>query len=159
MDKKIETYQNIITSILKDYADSFNQTPKSIEAKLVFDYERRSFQVLNIGWRNGEYFFYVVFHLDIRNDKVWLNENRTDILIAQMLVEHGIPTNNIVLGLQSPETRVLSGYDDRTPTSTVSFSLTSNSATRPLACARTRIGGCSVVKTTRHATVSGYLMR
>ena len=110
MDKKIETYQNIITSILKDYADSFNQTPKSIEAKLVFDYERRSFQVLNIGWRNGEYFFYVVFHLDIRNDKVWLNENRTDILIAQMLVEHGIPSNDIVLGLQSPETRVLSGY-------------------------------------------------
>ena len=108
--KKIENYQNIITDILKDYADSFNQSPKSIEAKLVFDYERHSFQVLNVGWRNGEYYFYVVFHLDIKNEKVWLNENRTDMLIAQMLVEQGIPKNDIVLGLQSPETRVLSGY-------------------------------------------------
>ncbi len=110
MDKKIEKYQNIITGILKDYADSFNQTPKSIEAKLVFDYERHSFQVLNVGWRNGEYFFYIVFHLDIKNDKVWINENRTDIMIAQILVEQGIPKTDIVLGLQSPEMRVLSGY-------------------------------------------------
>ncbi len=110
MDKKIENYQNIITKILKDYADSFNQSPKSIEAKLVFDFERQSFQVLNIGWRNGEYYFYVVFHLEIKNGKVWVNENRTDVLIAQMLVEQGIPKSDIVLGLQSPETRVLSGY-------------------------------------------------
>lgn len=110
MDKKIETYQTIITGILKDYADSFNRSPQSIEAKLVFDYERHSFQVLNVGWRNHEYFFYVVFHLDIKNNKVWLNENRTDILIAPMLVEQGIPKSDIVLGLQSPETRAFSGY-------------------------------------------------
>jgi hypothetical protein len=110
MDKKIEKYQNIITGILKEYADSFNQSPKSIEAKLVFDYERNSFQLLNTGWRNGEYYFYVVFHLDIKNDKVWLNENRTDMLVAQMLVEQGIPKTDIVLGLQPPQTRALSGY-------------------------------------------------
>ena len=110
MDKKIEKYETIITGILKEYADSFNSSQTSIEAKLVFDYERHSFQVLNVGWRNREYFFYVVFHLDIQNNKVWLNENRTDILMAQMLVEQGIPKSDIVLGLQPPETRVLSGY-------------------------------------------------
>ena len=110
MDKKIETYQNIITKLLEEYADSFNQSSKSIEAKLIFDFERLSFQLLNIGWRKGEYFFYVVFHLEIKNDKVWVNENRTDLLIAQMLVEEGIPKTDIVLGLQSPETRAFSGY-------------------------------------------------
>ena len=110
MDKKIENYQTIITKILEDYANSFNQTPKSIEAKLVFDYERHSFQVLNVGWRKDEYYFYIVLHLDIKNNKVWLNENRTDISIAQMLVEQGIPKSDIVLGLQSPETRAFSGY-------------------------------------------------
>ncbi len=110
MDKKIKKYQTIITSILKEYADSFNHTPKSIEAKLVFDYERNSFQLLNVGWRNGQYYFYVVFHLEIKNGKVWLLENRTDMLIAQMMTEQGIPKENIVLGLQPPETRALSGY-------------------------------------------------
>jgi XisI protein len=110
MDKKIKKYQTLVTGILKEYADSFNQSPKSIEAKLVFDYERNSFQVLNVGWRNGQYYFYVVFHFDIKNGKVWLYENRTDMLIAQMLVEQGIPQSDIVLALQSPETRALSGY-------------------------------------------------
>ncbi len=110
MDKKIEVYQAIIIKLLEEYADSFNQSPKSIEAKLIFDFERHSFQVLNVGWRNGEYYFYVVFHLEIKNNKVWINENRTDLLMAQMLVEQGIPKTDIVLGLQSPETRGISGY-------------------------------------------------
>ncbi len=110
MDKKIEKYQIFITDILKEYADSFNHSPKPIEAKLVFDYERNSFQLLNVGWRNGQYYFYVVFHFDIKNGKVWLLENRTDLMIAQMLVEKGIPKSDIVLALQSPETRKLSGY-------------------------------------------------
>lgn len=34
----------------------------------------------------------------------------TDLMIAQMLVEKGIPKSDIVLALQSPETRKLSGY-------------------------------------------------
>ena len=34
----------------------------------------------------------------------------TDLMIAQMLVEKGIPKSDIVLALQSPEIRKLSGY-------------------------------------------------
>ena len=34
----------------------------------------------------------------------------TDLMIAQMLVEKGIPKSYIVFALQSPEIRKLSGY-------------------------------------------------
>jgi hypothetical protein len=110
MDKKIATYQTLVIAFLTEYADAFNQSPKPIEAKLVFDYERKSFQLLNVGWRNGQYFFYIVFHFELKNEKIWLYENRTDLLVAQTLVEQGVPKNDIVLALQSPETRALSGY-------------------------------------------------
>lgn len=81
------------------------------ESVQYLDSERNSFQLLNLGWRNEQYYFYVVFHLAIQNGKVWLKENRTDVLIAQILVEQGISKSDIVLGLQSSETMALSGYE------------------------------------------------
>jgi hypothetical protein len=60
--------------------------------------------------RKDEYLFYVIFHFDIKDGKVWVQENRTDILIAQQLSESGIPKSDIVLGLQFPDLREASGY-------------------------------------------------
>ncbi|MDX2282262.1 MAG: element excision factor XisI family protein [Saprospiraceae bacterium] len=60
--------------------------------------------------RKDEYQFYVIFHFDIKDGKVWLQENRTDVLIAQELSDKGIPKKDIVLGLQYPELRADTGY-------------------------------------------------
>ena len=112
MDSKIKKYQTIISDTLCRYAAMpvEGSSEPELEEQLILDMERNHFQILAIGWERGKRVYYPIFHLDIKNGKVWINENRTDILIAQMLVEQGIPKNDIVLGLQSPETRALSGY-------------------------------------------------
>ena len=110
MAHKIEKYKQIIVATLKEYADAFNQQKDGLEAKVIADYEGNHFQLLNSGWQKDTYQFYVIFHFDILNQKVWVQENRTDILIAQELVEKGIDKKDIILGLQFPELRADSGY-------------------------------------------------
>jgi len=110
MDNKVKVYESIIVSLLEEYAEMFNKQRDGVEATLVVDPKGLHYQLLNIGWQRDEYVFYVIFHFDIKDGKVWLQENRTDVLIAKELVERGIPQNDIVLGLQFPELREMSGY-------------------------------------------------
>lgn len=63
-----------------------------------------------MGWDKDQYRFGVIFHFDIVNGKIWLQQNRTDILIARELVQRGIPKDDIVLGLQPPEARSYTEY-------------------------------------------------
>ncbi|MFN0036902.1 MAG: XisI protein [Saprospiraceae bacterium] len=110
MADKIERYEKIIIGTLQEYADAFNQQKDGLQAKVLVDFDGQHFQLLNYGWHNGHYQFYVVFHFDILDGKVWLQENRTDVLIAGELAEKGIEKKDIVLGLQFPELRAESGY-------------------------------------------------
>jgi len=106
----MKNYEDIVIQTLEEYADMFNQQRDGLEAKVIVDREGKHYQLLNSGWRKDEYQFYVIFHFDIKNGKVWLQENRTDVLIAKELTDKGIPKQDIVLGLQYPELRADTGY-------------------------------------------------
>jgi hypothetical protein len=110
MATRIKQYEKIVIETLNDYAKMFNQQKDGLEATVIIDKEGQHYQLLNSGWRKEEYQFYVIFHFDIKEGKVWLQENRTDLLIAKELVERGVPAKDIVLGLQFPELRAESGY-------------------------------------------------
>ena len=49
-------------------------------------------------------------HLDIKNEKIWIQRNQSDKLIADELVTMGVPKEDIVLGLQSVYAREYTGY-------------------------------------------------
>lgn len=110
MDQKVNKYQELLTDLLTKYAGRFNQNANNIKTQPIIDTERNHFQLLRLGWDNNRYTFSVVFHFDIKDGKIWLQENRTDILIAKELVELGVPPTDIVLGLQAPEDRAYTGY-------------------------------------------------
>ncbi|MBK8706766.1 MAG: XisI protein [Saprospiraceae bacterium] len=99
MATKLDRYEQIIIQTLSEYAEMYNKQQDGLEAKLIVDKEGKHYQLLNMGWRKDDYQFYVIFHFDIKNGKIWLQENRTDVLIAKELVERGVDKNDIVLGL------------------------------------------------------------
>lgn len=111
MDQKIKNYQQILTEVLKEYAEAFDQSSRGdVRSQVICDYPNNHFQLLRMGWDNDQYRFGVIFHFDIVNGKIWLQQNRTDILIARELVQRGIPKDDIVLGLQPPEARSYTEY-------------------------------------------------
>jgi len=95
----LEEYRERVQQLLADYQKSpFLQ--EGIETQLIADTNRDHYQLVNVGWENDRRVYGVVIHIDIKGDKIWLQQNLTDQLVAEDLVEMGIPKDRIVLGFQ-----------------------------------------------------------
>lgn len=107
---QVENYANVIESVLNAYKEQRYINAPSVEQQLIINPDKTQFLLVAVGWHNDIYTHYVVFHLQIRDNKVWLHENRTDVDIAQELVDNGIPKSSIILGFVEALLRVDSGY-------------------------------------------------
>jgi XisI protein len=112
MDNTLKRYQQIITEVLSDYANApaIVIGGEQAEEQLILDTERDHYQILTIGWENGKRVYYPIFHLDIRNGKIWVQEDATDFDLVGELERRGVAKTDIVLGFQPPYKRALSGY-------------------------------------------------
>lgn len=107
--EKILKYQTIIIRLLEEYAHDWSNGSQ-LEFEVVFDTERHHYQLLCVGWINDEYIHHVPIHIDIKDQKVWIQKNATEEYIAEALVACGIPKSDIVLGLQPPAYRKYTEY-------------------------------------------------
>ena len=77
----------------------------------VFDREHDHYQLLDMGWdASGKRVFQPIVHIDLIDEKVWIQENMTDSDIAKVFVEEGIHPSTIVLGFYSRSQRQLGEY-------------------------------------------------
>ncbi|BAS55111.1 MULTISPECIES: XisI protein [Leptolyngbya] len=106
--EKLEQYRQAIRSLLKEYATNENQD--DLETQVIFDQEHDHYQLVSLGWQGQRRFYSCLMHLDIKGGKIWIQRNQTDRLIAQELVEMGVPREDIVLGLQPAYARPDTGY-------------------------------------------------
>ncbi|MEO0988859.1 MAG: XisI protein [Cyanobacteria bacterium J06639_14] len=100
----LEVYRQIIKSLLTEYA-AIPITNGEIECNTVFDTQQDHYQIMNVGWDGHRRVYGCVLHLDIKNGKVWVQQNMTEIHIAYELVGRGVAKEDIVLGFQAPEMR------------------------------------------------------
>ncbi|BAY09487.1 XisI protein [Calothrix sp. NIES-2098] len=106
---RIEQYRQSIEKLLKSHADC-ETSNLDIESQLIVDTEHDHYQLLEVGWDGMKRVYNCVMHLDIKNGKIWIQRNMTDVDIAQELVEMGIAKEDIVLGLHPPYKRPYTGY-------------------------------------------------
>lgn len=76
----------------------------------ILDTERNHYQWMNVGWEELNRIYRCVMHFDIKDGKIWLQQNLTDLNPAEELVEMRIPREDIVLGLQAPYKRQYTDY-------------------------------------------------
>lgn len=111
MDKseKIKEYVLIIKKLLKEYAD---RKPKrgDIESQLLFDDEQGYYYLMRVGWDHLRRVHACALHIDIKNDKLYIQEDWTEIGIANVLVERGIPKLDIVLAYHGEYKRPYTGF-------------------------------------------------
>ncbi len=65
---------------------------------------------MNVGWDGHRRVYGCVLHLDIKNRKIWIQQNMTEMRVAQELVDLGVAKEDIVLSFQVPEMREYTGY-------------------------------------------------
>jgi hypothetical protein len=105
----IEKYRNIIKQFLTSYAAN-KPSHGDIEMQTVFDNEQDHYQVVAVGWDKKQRIYGCSIHIDIKDNKIWLQINNTEIDIGQDLINLGVPKEDIVIGFQPPFLRALSGY-------------------------------------------------
>ncbi len=107
--ERLEHYRQCIRKLLTEEATLEEGNP-DIECQLVFDAEHDHYQLLDVGWEGLKRVYNCFIHLDIKNGKIWIQRNMTEIDIARELVEMGVPKEDIVLGLHPPYKRPYTGY-------------------------------------------------
>lgn len=108
---KITYYQNIIITLLEEYASVKPANLMEQEYQIVADTTRNHFQLLSLGWHKNRHFCHIIVHLDIKsNGRIWLQVNNTDWNVAESLMEKGVPKSDIVLGTLAPNLRAYSGF-------------------------------------------------
>lgn len=107
---KILKYQKAIIELLENYAYRYNQSNETLKHYVIKDKENHHYQLITMGFEDGVFIHSCIFHFDIINKKVWLQVNETDILIADELMEHNVPKEDIVIGFQQPHLRKYTGF-------------------------------------------------
>ena len=109
---RLAQYRQIIIDILTEFANlGKGSMPKDeIEEQLIIDTQRDHYQILTIGWNGIKRVYYPVFHIDIKNNKIWVQEDATDYDFVGELEKRGIPKSEIVLAFHSPLKRLLTDY-------------------------------------------------
>jgi len=108
MDTRL-TYQTLIKQILLDYAQ-YKPAYGDIYSRVSFDDEHGSYALLQVGWHGDEYIHGAVIHLDLLEDKIWIQCDGTEEGVATELVAAGIPKEAIVLGFRHPRVRPYTGF-------------------------------------------------
>ena len=103
--EQVEHYRDIIQQEMERLAKRKPANKPEIVYQFVMDAPRNQFILLALGWHEEEYLHNWIFHVEIKDNKIWVHEDLTDIDISTLLQEKGIPTEDIILGYVAPHER------------------------------------------------------
>jgi hypothetical protein len=102
-------YSQIIIDLLKKHL-SDQLKADSVETQLVIDTVNHHYQLLFVGWQGEKRIYTCPIHVDIKDGKIWIQQDFTEAGVAQQLLEQGVPKSDIVLGFRSSFMRQLSDF-------------------------------------------------
>jgi XisI protein len=109
---KITGYQSIIKDIFTEYAKSripINDPEPGYQ--LIFDDTHKHYMLYRTSWKEElKRIHFCIFHIDIINNKLWIQEDATDFDLVGVLEERGVPKDSIVLAFQAPYKRPFTEY-------------------------------------------------
>lgn len=103
----VEQYRQYIKHLLSERQKraSMSRKYEEYEVQTIFDDQQDHYQLLYVGWRGNKRDFGCILHLDIKDGKIWIQHDSTEIGIANQLVEMGVPKQDIILAFHEPYIR------------------------------------------------------
>jgi hypothetical protein len=102
-------YRNIIEQVLVAHA-SIPSANGEVQFQTVFDRDNDHYLLVQVGWGRQKRIYGNLAHVDLVNDKVWIQHDGIEEGLANQLRDAGIPAEQIVLGYRIPEVRQHTGY-------------------------------------------------
>ncbi|MBD2503438.1 XisI protein [Anabaena azotica] len=106
----LDKYRIVIKKILTEYYELANAqviSSREIEVsdRLALDEERDQYLWFRFGWDNKKLIQHIIIYLCIKDGKVWVEADATDLCVVDDLLSAGIPPSDIVLGFHHPNKR------------------------------------------------------
>lgn len=107
---KTALYRNYVREIIKRHTPQCVSGEPEIEIQNIFDTENDHYQIVHTGWHKKQRQYGCIIHLDIKNGKIWIQHDGTEIGVANELAEMGVPKEDIILAYHPPYKRPYSGF-------------------------------------------------
>jgi hypothetical protein len=104
----VETSQ--LSEIIKTVLKSYSHPNSQLEERFVFDTEQHVYQWLKLGWEGMKRAYWVYIHIEICDGLLWVERNNVEPSVVELLLEHGIPKEKIVLAFHAPYKRGMYGF-------------------------------------------------
>lgn len=86
---RVERYRQAVQSLLEKH-QHFGTREEDVENQLFFDTARDHYQIMSVGWNQLDRIYHTVLYFDIKDGKIWLQQNTTDVDVGEELIEMGI---------------------------------------------------------------------
>jgi XisI protein len=101
---KLTQYRQCIQDILRQHSQVDSQIV-GMETYTAFDTANDHYQVVSVGWDDGQRLYGCLIHVDIKDEKIWIQYDGTEYSIAQELIDLGVPSQSIVVAYHAPYAR------------------------------------------------------
>ena len=109
IETKVDRYREIVRRLVAEYA-SYKPSHGQIETEAIVDADRGHYEVMHVGWDGVRRVHGSVVHIDIIDDKVWVQYDGTSRPVAEELVAAGVPRDDIVLAFHPADVRRLTDF-------------------------------------------------
>jgi hypothetical protein len=79
---KLDHYRTCVQTLLEQHSTTKTQG-KDVEDILLFDTVCDHYRLMRVGWKGLTRVYHTVLHFDIKDGKIWLQQNTTDIDVGQ----------------------------------------------------------------------------
>lgn len=106
---KLTKYRQIITQVLTEYT-TIPYKYGDLTCELIVSQDANRFILITQGWEKDTRVHGCIVHLDIINNKIWIQRDSTEEGIAIDLEAAGIPKSDIVLAFHPQRLRKYTEY-------------------------------------------------
>jgi hypothetical protein len=103
-------YRKYVQTLIQQHTQRSPEADE-VETQVLIDADRDHYQLLRAGWRDEEHRVYgCLIHIDIKDGKIWIQRDGTEVGVANELVAMGVPKEDIVLAFHPPYKRPYTGF-------------------------------------------------
>jgi len=84
-----------------------------IELQPIIDNKNKHYQLVYLGWNNDERVRGCLIHINIKNNKIWIQHDGTEESVANILLEKGLTKKDIVLAFHAPFKRKYTDFAEQ----------------------------------------------
>ena len=109
---RITRFRHAIIDVIDDYVSEHTPSveKEGLKFESIIDTKNQRFQLLLVGWKEEERYYARYFHMDIIDNKIWIQDDTLQYSVAERLVDRGISKKDIVLAYFSPSHREYTEY-------------------------------------------------